>query len=194
MNFLKTIFALIGAIVVVGGLFVFIAFGDKIAQVKELDSGAMPAYMEMFGTVLKTGDAAKGMVLEYEVKDGLSKEDVAETMTALVEEFNMRLTSDVKMYTIDDAKDNEVKSARIFSMCSLPIAKKFLNYSHEYGAFMPCRIMMIEMGNGKKYLYSMDLTLMIHGGKPLPEAMLKLATKVDNSMRTIARRSAAGDF
>jgi hypothetical protein len=35
---------------------------------------------------------------------------------------------------------------------------------------------------------------MIHGGKPLPEAMLKLATQVDNSMRTIARRSAEGDF
>jgi len=160
----------------------------------KLDDGAMKAYDDMFSKVVKDGDPAKAMMKEFKVAEDVTGDDVKESITALAEEYNMRVTGYVKMFTKEDAKPNEVKEARIWSLCSLYIAKVFLNHSRYFGGFMPCRIMYVQYGNGDAYLITMDLTLAIHGGFPLPPEMLELATKVDKAMTEIPERAANGDF
>ncbi len=59
---------------------------------------------------------------------------------------------------------------------------------------MPCRVMLVEYGNGKRFLVTMDLELAIHGGAPLGKEMLKLATHVQKAMTEIPARAAKGDF
>ncbi|WP_345993363.1 DUF302 domain-containing protein [Sulfurimonas sp. HSL-1716] len=160
----------------------------------DLDEGAMPAYDAMFTKVAKYGDPARAMMNEYKVNKDVKNEDVADSIKALAEEYNMRVTGDIKMFTKADAKPDEVKHARIFSLCSLTIAKVFLNHSRWYGGFMPCRIMLVEYGNGDRYLITMDMTLAIHGGRPLPPDMLKMAQSVEKAMINVPKRAAVGDF
>ena len=190
----KNLLAFLGAlvlIVVVGG---YVKFGGMISKVQGLDSGALPAYITMFNNVLKIGDPAYAMMKEFEVEDDVENEDVIESIKALAEEYNMRIVGDTKMFTIPDAKDDEVRFVENVSLCSLFIAKKFLNHSRYFGGFMPCRIMLVEYGNGKRKLITMDLELAIHGGTTLPPEMLKLATEVQKAMVEIPRRAAQGDF
>ena len=165
-----------------------------ITQQHKLDDGAMKAYDNMFTKVAKYGDPARAMMNEYKVEDGVENEDVADSIKSLAEAYNMRTTGDIKMYTKDDAVGDEVKHARIFSLCSLKIAKIFLNHSRYYGGFMPCRIMLIEYGNGDRFLITMDMTLAIHGGYPLPEEMLEMGLTVKKAMEEIPERAARGDF
>jgi len=166
-----------------------------VTQQYKLDDGAMEAYDKMFTKVTEYGDPARAMMNDYLVTaTDSSNEDIAETIKALAEEYNMRVTGDVKMFTNEDAKPDEVKHARIFSMCSLYIAKIFLNYSRWYGGFMPCRIMLVEYGNGERHLVTMDMTLAIHGGFPLPPEMAKLAAHVKEAMEKVPERAAKGDF
>ena len=160
----------------------------------KLDDGAMKAYDDMFSEVVENGDPAKSMMKEFKVGEDVTGDDVKESVSALAEEYNMRVTGYVKMFTKEDAKPDEVKEARIWSLCSLHIAKVFLNHSRYFGGFMPCRIMYVQYGNGDAYLITMDLTLAIHGGYPLPPEMLNLATKVDKAMTEIPARAAEGDF
>ena len=160
----------------------------------KLDDGAMPAYDDMFTKVVEYGDPARAMMKEWKVDEGVSGDDVKESIAALTEEYNMRLTGYVKMYTKEDAKPNEVAEARIWSLCNLTTAKIFLNYSRYYGGFMPCRIMYVRYGNGEAYLISMDMTLAIHGGYPLPPKMLEAANKVKEAMEKVPERAAHGDF
>ena len=191
---IKNLLALIGAIVIAGALVAYIQFGSMIKGAMNLDSGAMPAYMNMFTKVIETGDPAEAMMKDYVVAEDIESDEVKESIEALAEEYNMRVTGYVKMFTKEDAKPDEIKEARIWSLCSLHIAKVFLNHSRFFGGFMPCRIMLVEYGNGDRYLITMDLTLAIHGGYPLPDEMLALATKVDKAMREIPARAAKGDF
>jgi len=167
---------------------------EAVSGQHKLDDGAMKAYDDMFTSVVEYGDPARAMMNEYKVADDVSNEDVIESIKALAEEYNMRIVGDTKMFTIPDAKPDEVKFVENVSLCSLYIAKKFLNHSRYFGGFMPCRIMLVEYGNGDRYLITMDLTLAIHGGYPLPPEMLKLATSVDKAMREIPERAAKGDF
>jgi uncharacterized protein (DUF302 family) len=160
----------------------------------KLDDGAMDAYDAMFSEVVENGDPAKAMMNEYKVNDDVTNEDVIESIKALAEEYNMRIVGDTKMFNIPDAKADEVKFVENVSLCSLFIAKKFLNHSRYFGGFMPCRIMLVEYGDGRRYLITMDLTLAIHGGYPLPPEMLELASKVKEAMQEIPARAAEGDF
>lgn len=187
---LKKVFVAISTVV----LLMMMSGCTKISQFNKLDDGAMPAYLDMFDKVLEYGDPARAMMIEFKVNEDVSNEEVAESIYALTEEYNMRLTGDIKMYTKDDAVGDEVKHARIFSLCNLTTAKVFLNYSRFYGGFMPCRIMLVEYGNGDRFLVSMDMTLAIHGGYELPPEMLKMALMVQEAMVNVPKRAAQGDF
>jgi uncharacterized protein (DUF302 family) len=191
---IKNLLALIGAIVIAGALVAYIQFGSMIKGAMNLDSGAMPAYMNMFTKVIETGDPAEAMMKDYVVAEDIESDEVKESIEALAEEYNMRVTGYVKMFTKEDAKPDEIKEARIWSLCSLHIAKVFLNHSRFFGGFMPCRIMLVEYGNGERHLVTMDLELAIHGGAPLPPEMLELAKKVQIAMDEIPARAANGDF
>jgi uncharacterized protein (DUF302 family) len=194
MFMVKNLLAVLGFVALAVVIGAYVKFGGMLSKVKALDEGAIPAYTKMFNTVLETGNPAEALVLKWEVNKDVETADVVESIKALAEEYNMRVTGDTKMFIIDDAKDGEIKSVRNISMCSLSIAKQFLAFSQRFGGFMPCRIMIIELGNGTRYLYTMDLALMIHGGKPLPKEMLALASHVQKAMTEIPARAAEGDF
>jgi len=70
----------------------------------------------------------------------------------------------------------------------LSIAKKMLNHSRYYGGFMPCRIIYVEYGDGRRYLITMDMTLAIYGGtdkKPIAPALMEDMKNVKIAMEQI---------
>jgi len=195
-NLRQGVFMIKSIMTIVATALMVISFSgcSKVTQFNKLDDQAMDAYMDMFGNVLEYGDPARAMMLEWKVNEDLSNEDVVESIKALSEEYNMRVTGDMRMYTKDDAAPEEVKHARTISLCNLNIAKVFLNHSRWYGGFMPCRIMLVEYGNGDRYLITMDMKLAIHGGYTLPPEMLEMASMVRKAMEEVPARAAEGDF
>lgn len=159
-----------------------------------LESDTQASYVKMLDVVDKSGDPAKAMMIEEKIADDVSNDQAVDSIKAITEERNMMVTGDVKMYTKADAGPTEVKHARIVSVCNLTTAKVFLNHSRYYGGFMPCRIMLIEYGNGDRFLVTMDLQMAIYGGKPLPPAMLKQALVVKETMEMLIKKGAKGDF
>ena len=196
MGVIKTLLTIIGALVVAGLIFAGVKFGGMIGSIASLDSKALPLYMNMFGTVLETGNAADGMVRVRKVSPDVSNDDIKDIIESVASDGNMQLVGDVTMFDGTPLREGGPKSkyTRIFSICSRPIADKFLNYSGAYGAFMPCRIMLREDDKGNRWLTTMDMGLMIHGGKPLPPEMLKMAESVRDTIYGAQDKAAAGDF
>ncbi len=196
MGFLRGLFALIGLIVVAGLVFAFIKFGSVAGKAKALDPQAMGLYMKMFNGVLATGNSAEAMVRKVKVDKDVENDDIKDAIENIASDGNMQLVGDVTMFDGAPLKEGgpKTKYTRIFSLCSRPIAQKFLNYSMAYGAFMPCRIMLQEDDNGDRWLYTMDMGLMIHGGKPLPDDMLKMAEQVRDTIYACMDKAAKGDF
>ncbi len=198
MKTLKNILAFVGLLVVAGLVFALVKFdlGTKLSAASQLDSKAMGLYMEMFETVLSTGNAAEGMVRSVKVSPEVSNEDIKDIIESIASENNMDMVADVTMFDGSPLKEGgeKTKYTRIFSLCSRPIAQVFLDYSMAYGAFMPCRIMLEEDDKGDRWLYTMDLGLMIHGGKPLPKKMLEKAEHVRDTLYEAMDKAATGDF
>ena len=59
---------------------------------------------------------------------------------------------------------------------------------------MPCWLAVVENKHGKLLLYSMNLDMLIHGGRMLPPELRKEATRIRNEVREIMEGAAAGEF
>jgi len=177
----------------------FIFFSDETKK----------AYADMMDIVSATGDPAQAMMKEWEITDeDLTEEDIFDEMKSLAGDYNMRYVGEKDMFRLLDAeveayekegipKAEQVVHARIGEFCSLIIAKKMLHHSRFYGGFMPCRVMYVEYGDGRRYLISMDMALAIYGGtdkKPLSPALLKDMLAVKKAMEEIPAIAAGYDI
>ena len=157
---------------------------------------AQDAYAEMMGNLSETGDPAQAMMKEWKVADDVTEEDVFEAMKEYAGEYNMRYVGEKNMFRIKDPKPNQVAHARIGEFCSLSIAKKMLDHSRYYGGFMPCRVLFVEYGDGRRYLVSMDMTLALYGGtdkKPINPELLEDMRAVKKAMEEIPAMAASGE-
>jgi len=201
MKYLKGLLTLIGAVVVFGGAFAFIKFdlGSRIGEVSKLDPQAIPEYMKMFDKVLATGDPAKGMVRKVKMKipEGMTKEEAFENALeiadAIADEHGLAMVDSKTMPRGGKLFRDGGLLTHIRSYCSPTIADKFLNYSKEFVAFMPCRIAFVEDPNGDIYIYTMGMELLIHGGKPLTPELLALANEVRDGMYLMMDKAAEGE-
>lgn len=164
-------------------------------------SEAQEAYAEMMGKLSETGDPAQAMMKEWEITDkDLTEDDIFEEMKSLAGDYNMRFVGEKNMFRLTEAENptpDKIVHARIAEFCSLSIAKKMLNHSRYYGGFMPCRVIYVEYGNGKRYLVSMDMTLAIYGGtdkKPIEDSLLKDMINVKKAMEEIPTIAAGYDI
>ncbi|MDQ1264068.1 MAG: hypothetical protein QG559_1069 [Campylobacterota bacterium] len=154
------------------------------------------AYAEMMGTIGETGDPAQAMMLEFPVKEGLAEDDIFEAMKEYADQYNMRFVGEKNMFRIENPKPDQVAHARIAEFCSLSVAKKMLDHSRYYGGFMPCRVLYVEYGDGRRYLVTMDMTLALYGGtdkKPINPDLFKDMLNVKKAMEEIPRMAAAGE-
>ncbi|MFA5233514.1 MAG: DUF302 domain-containing protein [Sulfurimonas sp.] len=154
------------------------------------------AYANMMGVIGETGDPAQAMMLEFKVADDLSEEDVFDAMKEYADQYNMRFVGEKNMFRIEDGKPNQVVHARIAEFCSLSVAKKMLDHSRYYGGFMPCRVLYVEYGDGRRYLITMDMTLALYGGtdkKPINSDLFADMLNVKKAMEEIPRMAASGE-
>jgi uncharacterized protein (DUF302 family) len=193
---LKNILSAIGAVVVLIGVYAMISFGGMISKVGTLHPDAMGHYMDMFEKVLETGDSAQAMIRKVKINDDVSTEDVVENMKSIAGENNFLVVGDSKMSIDSSLKEPGGKRyIRILHFCAPSVAEKFIGYSEAFGAFMPCRILIVEDDEGNRWLYTMAMELMLYGGKPLPDDMMKMAENVRDLMYGMMDAAATdGDY
>ena len=180
---LKNILSIIGGIVLLAVVYLVISFGGMMGKVSTLHPDAMGHYMTMFKNVLETGSSAEAMVRRVKINDDVSTEDALDTMREIATDNNFLVVGDAKMSIKGSIKDPGGKRyIRILSFCAPSIAEKFIGYTEGFGAFMPCRILIVEDDEGNRWLHTMAMELMLYGGTPLPDDMLKMALKVRGLM------------
>ena len=192
---LKNILSAIGALVLVAVVYLGISFGGMMGKVSSLHPDAMGYYMDMFGKVLETGNSAEAMVRKVKINDDVSTEDVVDNLKSMAGDNNFLVVGDSKMSVKSSIKEGGKRYIRILHFCAPSVAEKFIGFSEAFGAFMPCRILIVEDDKGDRWLYTMSMELMLYGGKPLPADMMKMAETVRDLMYGIMDAAAVdGDY
>ena len=192
MNAIRNLFALIGLLVIIAGTVAVVKSKDALS---EFDPDAAKVYLELAEKVLETKNAAEATVWKIPVSEGLSPEEVEETMKMVANEHNMSNVGELPLSKDVEAKSGkEYRFVKIYMFCNSLIAAKMLDYSDAFSAYLPCRITMIEDKEGKLWLIALNMDLMIHGGETLPPELKEEAIEVKEMILDIMNRGAEGDF
>lgn len=195
MGIVGRLFALIGVVVVLAGITGAVYFKDEIRAAQGLDEKAGSVYLAMMKTVLKTGNAAEATVWRVPLANGVTAKDAEVAMKAVANEYNIKNVGELPLSKqVEVMLGKPYRTLNIYMFCDPLTAIKMLDYSDAFSAYLPCRVAMVEDKQGKVWLYTLNMDLMIHGGTPLPPELKAEAEKVKETILAIMHRGAAGDF
>jgi uncharacterized protein (DUF302 family) len=192
MGMIKNLFALIGLLVVIGVAGVFVKYNEAF---KAFDPKAGGVFLELALDTLSTRSVAEASIWKVPVAEGLTWEDVEETMKFVANEYNMANVGELPLSKDIEAKlGTEYRFVKIYLFCDSLIAAEMLDYSDAYSAYLPCRITLIEDQQGKLWLTALNMDMMIYGGEQLPVELKGKALQVKRYILDIMNRGATGEF
>ena len=195
MGFIRNILALIGIIAVATVAY----FGPGLYKYKTafdgFDPKAQETYMTMMDNLVETGNAAEATVWMEKVAEGLSFEEVDESIKNIAIERNIRGVGELPLGDQVGAMLGKTwRKLNIYLYCNPLTAAKMVEHNIAYSAYLPCRISLVEDENGELWVTTLNMDMMIYGGKTLPDELLKEALEVKDIMQDILKRAAEGDF
>lgn len=195
MGMLRNLLALIGVAAVAAMAY----FGPGLWKYKVafdgFDPKAFETYKEMADILIETGNSAAATVWRAKVADGLTFEDVDQSIQTIAQERNIK---DVGSLPLGDQVEAMTgapwRVLKIYLYCNPLTAAKMVEFDPAFAAYLPCRVSLVEDENGELWIYTLNMDLMIYGGVTLPDALLAEALEVKETMQQILSRAAEGDF
>ena len=195
MGFIKNILAIIGLVALIGGGYAYSKFSGEMAEFNKLDAGAKKVYLDMWADLKKYGNSADATVWRKQLDEGVSAEDAAEAMSSVATELNIKAVGILPLSKEVEAKTGKKQRLlTIYQYCNPLTAMTMVEFSDAFSAYLPCRIAMVEDKKGKVWVYALNMDMMIHGGKTLPDNLLKEANKVKDVILQIMEAGATGEF
>jgi len=192
MQIIRNLLALIGLAAVLMIVAVAVQFGPRLA---EFDGRFLTVYQEFASKLLETGDPGVSMMWSLPVDEGLSAEEVIESMKSIAVSRSFLFVGESPFYKqVRAITGEDYRYVNFLSFCDAQVGKKMLEYRDHYSGFMPCRIALVEDKNGRLRLYTMNLDLVIYGGKELPVGLKADAIRVRETIKAIMEGAAKGEF
>ena len=193
--------ALTGLALVAGLVWVAMTYGFGMQDVKNLknlstfDPMSPQVYMDMTKSLLATGNGAEATVWKRPVAEGLSAEDVEETMRFVANEHNFKNVGELPLSDqVAAMTGKDQRFWKIYMFCNPLTAAKMIDYSDAFSAYLPCRVALVEDKEGQLWLYTLNMDMMIHGGAELPPELFEEANQVKDIILDIMNRGAEGEF
>lgn len=195
MRVIKGVFALIGVLAVALAVWKGPMLYKYKTAFDSFDEQAFVTYKGMFDRLVETGNAAAATVWKAKVAEGLSFEEVDESIQQVAIDRNIRGVGDLPLGDQIEAMTGEPwRKLKIYLYCNPLTAARMVEHDIAYAAYLPCRISLVEDAQGQLWVTTLDMDMMIHGGKTLPPELLKEALEVKSIMQDILERAAEGDF
>ena len=195
MNVAKNLLAILGIVFIIVIIIVCIKISPLYERFSEFDEQALDTYQTLAQNILQSGNAAEATVWKTQVEKDLSAADVEEAMLSVANEYNIKNVGVLPLYKqVESMSGKPYRYMKIFMFCNALTAAKMADYSDAFTAYLPCRVTLLEDKTGQLWIYSLNMDLMIYGGKPLPVELKKEAIKVKEIIQAIMDRGSKGEF
>ena len=132
-------------------------------------------------------------IQRFELAEGIGVEDAIASMELRANMLNFKLVADLPLSEQVKAMGQDANYMRILAFCDALIAKKMVEYNIIFAGFLPCRIAVLEDNEGKGWIVTMNMDMMLHA-VDLPEDLQPLAQKVRDTIYSIVDAGVNGDL
>ena len=195
MTFIRNLLALIGVVAIGLGVWLGPTLWKYKSALDSFDEGALQTYKDLADQLVETGNAAAATVWKVKVADGLSFDEVDQSIKAVAIDRNIKAVGELPLGDQVEAMTGKPwRKLKIYLYCNPLTAAKMVEYDIAYSAYLPCRVSLVEDEEGQLWLTSLNMDMMIHGGKELPPELREEALHVKDVILDILNRAAEGDF
>ena len=192
---LRNLLAIVGLLAVIAAGYAMVKLQPAVISINEFDDKTVGVLAEMGVKLVETGNMAEASVWKVPVDEGMTAEDVEETMKFVANEHNFKNVGEMPLYKEVEAMSGEAyRYVKIFMFCNALTAARMLDYNDAFSSYLPCRITLIEDKEGRLWLYTLNMDGMIYGGRPLPADLKEEAENVKEIILDIMNRGATGEF
>jgi uncharacterized protein (DUF302 family) len=192
MAVVRNILAVIGLLALIAAGAAYVMFTDIMG---DFDPGARELYGEFVTKMVETKDLASTMVWAVPVEEGVSVEDVQDSLKSLAVTNNFLFVGESPFYKQAQAVTGEpYRHVTFLSFCDVRVGMAMADYNDAYTAFMPCNISVVEDQQGKLWLYALNMDFLIRGARELPPDLKEQALKVRQIIRDMMEGAARGEF
>ena len=192
--FLRNLLAIVGLVVIIATAYAVVKL-PSLTTITEFEDNAGGVFAEMGVKLLETGNMAEASIWKVPVDEGMTAEEVEETMKFVANEHNFKNVGEMPLYKEVESMSGEAyRYVKIFMFCNALTASRMLDYNDAFSSYLPCRITLIEDKEGKLWLYTLNMDGMIYGGRPLPADLKEEAENVKEIILDIMKRGATGEF
>ncbi len=176
-----------------------IAPEEKAAMMKQM----MP--MMNMVTRMDVKDVMNLMAIKYKASEGLSFDDVVESMKLRANQVNFKLVGHSPMYKDIQAVLGDMDAPRmeVFHYCDIAAGRAVLKYAPEALVYLPCRIGIMEDADKNIWVMTLDWDISwldsISGKmgleqNPETKELVQFAQDIRDKMDNIMRAAATGDL
>ncbi|TYB83558.1 DUF302 domain-containing protein [Maritimibacter fusiformis] len=195
MTWIIRLLALVGVLALGAGLWIGPDLWRYKTALDGFDDQAWATYKGLADRLADTGNAAAATVWTVKVADGLSFEEVDESIKAVAIDRNIRGVGELPLGDQVAAMNGTPwRKLNIYLYCNPLTAARMIEHHIAYAAYLPCRVSLVEDAAGDLWITSLDMDMMIHGGRELPPELKAEALAVKDIILDIMNRAAEGDF
>ena len=193
--FLRNLLTIVGLLAIIAVVYAMVKFQPLLTTVGEFEDNAVEVFADMGVKLLETGNMAEASVWKVPVDEGMTADEVEETMKLVANEHNFKNVGEMPLYKeVESMSGQAYRYVKIFMFCNALTASRMLDYNDAFSSYLPCRITLIEDTEGRLWLYTLNMDGMIYGGRPLPAELKEEAENVKEIILDIMNRGATGEF
>ena len=132
-------------------------------------------------------------IQRFEIAEDVSVEDAVASMELRANMLNFKLVADLPLSEQVKAMGQDANYMRILAFCDALIAKKMVEHNIIFAGFLPCRIAVLQDANGKGWIVTMNMDMMLHA-VDLPADLQPLAKQVRDTIYSIVDAGVNGDL
>lgn len=146
----------------------------------------------------QSGDAgieAAGLIWRAPVEAGLTFEDVDAALNSVAARLNLRNVGQLPLGEQVAAMRGEPwRQLQIYMFCNPLTAAAMIEFDPSFSVWLPCRISLVEDGEGALWLYTINMDALMVGATDMPAALAEEAASVREAIRTLLEEASTGAF
>ena len=166
-----------------------------IGTLSKLEDGAGAEASKMWDRwVDANGDIAVATTWERKVKAGVSISDIEQVFAQVATERNMKAVGELPLSKeLESRTGKKQMFLKVYSYCAPDTARMMVDFSPHMGAYLPCRLTVVERADGL-WIYTLNMDMMVKMGRKLPSPLKEEAWKVRETIYMMMDRAAKGEF
>ena len=174
---------------------VFLTGCGTVSTLGKLENGAGAEASKMWDRWVEAdGDIAVATTWERKVKAGVTVQDIEQVFNQISTERNMKSVGELPLSKeLESRSGKKQKFLKVYSYCSPDTARMMVDFSPHMGAYLPCRLTVVEKEDGL-WIYTLNMDMMVKMGRKLPSPLKEEAWKVRETIYQMMDRASRGEF